>query len=406
VRSSLLLLLLCGCAHLEVASPPPAAQPPLRLGIDTHLHVTMDQSAPVFFGAPGGRTLATSPRNFLENQIDAAGLRSSGVRLALAALWPMFSTRPGSSALQLTLEQLRGLSAFTERNAHFVVALGAAEAREKLSRGFLTLIPQVEGGEGIEEVDDVDRLWASGARVLTVVHFLDNPMAGAAAGQVRRFFGLAPAAPNSKGLTPLGEAAIARMMDLGIVIDLAHASDATSEAVLALAEARGVPVINSHGGARAFNPQERNVSDALALRIVQGGGTVGVTLYDRFVAPLPDEALLPGHVRGSCDDVIAVWLHLAKVVGAEALTLGSDFNGFITRAPPGGRCPEGLANTNALPGFFAALEASGVPRAALDGMGERFLKVLAGVEAKADPAARARALKVSLPTASRFDVAQ
>jgi membrane dipeptidase len=406
VRHEALLLLLCGCAHLELASPAPATQPPLALGIDTHLHVTMDQSAPIFFGAPGGRTLTTSPKNFLENQIDARGLRESGVRLALAALWPMFSTRPGASALQLTLEQLRGLHAFTARNAQFVVALSAAEAREKLARGFLTLIPQVEGGEGIEELDDVDRLWASGTRVLTVVHFLDNPMAGAAAGQVRRFFGLAPAAPNPKGLTALGEAAIARMMDLGVVIDLAHASDATSEAVLALTEARGVPVINSHGGARAFNPQERNVSDALALRIVQGGGTVGVTLYDRFVAPLPEEALLPGHVRGSCDDVIAVWRHLAKVVGPEALTLGSDLNGFITRAPPGGRCSGGLRNTSDLNGFFSALEASGVPRAALDGMGERFLKVLEAVEAKASPAARQRALTVPLPTSSRFDVAQ
>jgi membrane dipeptidase len=176
--------------------------------------------------------------------------------------------------------------------------------------------------------------------------------------------------------------------------------------VLALTEARGVPVINSHGGVRAFNPQERNVSDALALRIVKGGGTVGVTLYDRFVAPLPEEALLPGHVRGSCDDVIAVWLHLAKVVGPEALTLGSDLNGFITRAPPGGRCPGGLRNTDDLNGFFSALEASGVPRAALDGMGDRFLKVLEAVEAKASAPAQQRALKVSLPTASRFDVAQ
>jgi membrane dipeptidase len=176
--------------------------------------------------------------------------------------------------------------------------------------------------------------------------------------------------------------------------------------VLALAEARGVPVINSHGGARAFNPTERNVSDALAARIAKGGGTVGVTFYDRFVAPLPEEALLPGHVRGSCDDVIAVWLHLAKVTGPEALTLGSDLNGFITRAPSGGRCPQGLRNTNDLSAFFAALEASGVPRAALDAMGERFLGVLSEVEAKASPAAREKALKVSLPTASRFDVAQ
>ena len=47
-----------------------------------------------------------------------------------------------------------------------------------------------------------------------------------------------------------------------------------------------------------------------------------------------------------------------------------------------------------LPALWAALEAHGIPRAALDGMGEKFLRLLEQVEAKADPAARAAAARL------------
>ena len=70
------------------------------------------------------------------------------------------------------------------------------------------------------------------------------------------------------------------------------------------------------------------------------------------------------------------WKYLASVVPPQSLVLGSDVNGFITRAAPGGLCPEGLRTYGDVPQFFGALVENGSPRAALDGMGERLLQLM------------------------------
>jgi membrane dipeptidase len=107
--------------------------------------------------------------------------------------------------------------------------------------------------------------------------------------------------------------------------------------------------------------------------------------------------------------VVAHWLELAKVGGPSRVVLGSDLNSFISRARAGGQCAHGLRNASDLPGLFAALEANGVPRDALDGMGDEVLRVLDAVEARADPRARAEALSrrrhVLRQTRSPFRVA-
>ncbi len=271
----------------------------------------------------------------------------------------------------------------------------AAQARKVLAQGQIAILPAVEGCEGVLEVDDVDRLWMAGARALTLMHFKNTALGGAAIGQTaRNLLNIKTDALEPEGLTELGKQAVTRMMDLGIVIDLAHASDALSRDVLDLAEARGVPVVNSHSASRAYLVSERSIPDDLAVRIAKGGGLVGVVINDKMSTAVPEAAQWPGFVPQSCDEVVAHWLHLASLVGPESLVLGSDFNGFITRHGVGGSCPKGLRNAGDLPDLWAALEAHGIPHAALDGMGEKFLALVEKVESKSNPAVKATARRV------------
>lgn len=359
---------------------------------------------PLFQGESGSGGLASSADQILVNQVDGPSLRAAGVRLVLGAVWPPFRLRPGRSARGEALNQLEELSRFTRRHPDFALAGSSQEARSALSRGRIAVLPSVEGGEGIGAVEDVDLYFAAGARSLTLVHFTGNALAGAAHGQIRRAFGLSTNGRSEDGLTPLGRAAVQRMIQLGMLIDLAHASDRTSLDVLQLTEVAGVPVMNSHAGARALTPMERNLPDELAGRIARGGGVLGVTSFRAFLANVPEAARLPDHQPGSCDDLVAHWLHLARVAGPEAITLGSDFNGTVARPRPGGSCPAGLRNSEDLPGLFAAIEAHGVPRSALDAMGERVLRALEAVETRADPAARAAARARRPPQEDPFDV--
>ena len=150
-----------------------------------------------------------------------------------------------------------------------------------LNARFIAVVPQLEGGEGLEQPDDVDILYASGVRVVTVMHFVSSQLGGAARGQVSRaLFAGTPGELEPEGLSVLGKEAIGRMVQLGMVIDLAYASDRFVSDVLDVTEPLGVPVLVSHTSARGLLGFERSVSDALAKRVVASGGLIGVTLAD------------------------------------------------------------------------------------------------------------------------------
>lgn len=397
--ASLVLLVVAGCAGRPLAPviPPPVPAP--RVVADLHLHVSMsDMAKPVFKGEPG-KGVTWDPSTILINQIDEDQLRATGVTLALGSVWPNFNARVGRTQLGEALQGLQALKAFTRRQPGFAFVLSADQARTALARGRIALFPTLEGGESIHEVADVDRLWNAGMRAITLVHFENIKIGGAAKGQIpKNLLGLSTKALEPMGLTPLGRAAVERMFDLGIVIDLAHASDTLANDVLAMAEERGVPVLNSHSVTRTFTPDERSLPDPVAQRIVKGGGIIGVVLNQAMAANTPESARWPGFVPNTCDEIVAHWLHFAKLVGPEHLVLGSDFNGFIPRHPPGGSCPRGIRNTGDLDQLWAALLAHGVPRAALDNMGDTFLALVDKVEAQAKPEARAAARQVERKT--------
>ncbi len=381
---------------------PLAPAPPLANGVDIHVHVTMKQAIPFFAGEPGSGVLATSPNQMTVNQVDAAALRRAGIRTVVAMLWPPPPLRPTRTRLTEALHQLRQLRAFTHGRPDFGLALDAASARALASSDRIALVPAVEGAEAISSVADVDLLYAAGARVLTVVHFVDNAIADAQDDQFGRVVGWLA---NGKrgGLTPLGRRAVERMMTLGIAIDLAHASEQTARDVLELTGARGVPVLTTHAG--SANVQDRTVPDWEAERIARQGGLIGIGVY-RFstLRPVPKEDQREGHQLDTCDDVVAHWVHYAKVAGPEHVVLGSDFNSVILRALPGGFCPDGLRHTGDLPYLFGALQARGIPRETLDHGADRFLELLERVQAAADPREQARARATRLPDEDLFDV--
>ena len=354
-----------------------------------------DAAEPIFQGRPGEPGLrATSPdqRNF--NQLDLDELRRAGVRVVVASVWPPPALTPWRTPLDEALRQLHALRKWAGRHPEVAIARDADEALRLAGHERIVLIPAVESADGVERVEDVDRLYAAGARAMQLVHFADDDLGGAAAGQLpKALFGKGSDETNPHGLTPLGRAVVARMIALGMVIDLAHASDQTVTDVLDLAAPTHVPVIFSHAGARALSAGERNLSDVLAARIASNGGIIGVTLSRNFVADVPEADRFAGLVPGTCDDVVAHWLHFARVVGPAAVTLGSDFNGFITRPRPGGSCPDGIRGTQDLPALWAALVSHGFPTEALDRGGGRMLEVWKRAEAASDPAARARAAR-------------
>ncbi|HSM60105.1 MAG TPA: membrane dipeptidase, partial [Longimicrobiales bacterium] len=117
------------------------------------------------------------------------------------------------------------------------------------------------------------------------------------------------------GLTPLGRHVVARREEWGMLVDLAHASPALIDDVLAVATR---PVVVSHTGVRGTCDNRRNLDDARLAAIAGTGGVVGIGLWETAL----------------CGTTPADWAraveHAVSVVGVDHVGLGSDWDGAVT----------------------------------------------------------------------------
>lgn len=182
----------------------------------------------------------------------------------------------------------------------FLRVLTAADLRTAKDSGRLGLI---YGTESLAMIgDDVARLDAVHARGVRIAQLTYN-LAGS--------LGTGCLAPEDRGLTELGRAAIARMERLGITVDLAHASPRTVDAALATATR---PVAFSHTGCAAVNPHPRNISDAALRACADRGGVAGI-----YFMPFLRAAGQP-----TSDDVIRHLEHAIAVAGEDHVGIGTD----------------------------------------------------------------------------------
>jgi len=155
------------------------------------------------------------------------------------------------------------------------------------------------------------------------------------------------------GLTDLGRALIPAMDALGVVHDLSHLSQRSTDELLSLTDA---PVIASHSNCRALldgesNPDwQRHLSDDTIREIARRGGVIGLNLVRNFIRTGLDRS--DPNDRPSADDAAAHVDHICEVVGDRRhVGLGSDMDGGITAndLPAGINTPSDLTKiTDAL----------------------------------------------------------
>ncbi len=175
--------------------------------------------------------------------------------------------------------------------------------REKtpgITAGFLG----IEGAQVLEgKLDNLNMLFAAGFRMMSPSHFFDTEVGGSAHGI------------QKGGLTDFGRLVIQKMEELGMIVDLAHASPQTIDDVLEIATR---PVVVSHTGVRGVCNTVRNLSDKHLKAIAAAGGIIGMAYFD-------------GATCGQNIDAIVKTIRYAvNVVGPEHVALGSDFDGAVT----------------------------------------------------------------------------
>ena len=144
------------------------------------------------------------------------------------------------------------------------------------------------------------------------------------------------AAEDGGGLSRLGRELVDRLVGLGVVLDLAHASPGTFAEVLE--RAAGAPVVYSHGGCRAVFDTPRNLDDDQLRALAAADGLFGLMLHPLAIDP----------VRRTIDRVVAHLEHAVRLMGVDRVCLGGDFTRRLWEelpAPPepkDGLRPEGL----------------------------------------------------------------
>ncbi|HEY0385904.1 MAG TPA: membrane dipeptidase, partial [Pyrinomonadaceae bacterium] len=161
----------------------------------------------------------------------------------------------------------------------------------------------VEGAHALEgDLDNIDIFFAAGIRMMSPTHFFDNEIGGSAHGL------------RKGGLTELGREMIRRMEARHMIVDLAHASSATINDVLAIATR---PVVVSHTGVKGTCDNTRNLSDEQLRKIAAKGGVIGIGYWETATCGRDARAIARA-IR-----------YTANLVGVEHVSLGSDFDGAV-----------------------------------------------------------------------------
>jgi microsomal dipeptidase-like Zn-dependent dipeptidase len=265
----------------------------------------------------------------------------------------------GRSAWDVVVRHLRDLRRQAE-DAGAMVALSGTEVDDAHRAGRLAVVLGCEGADIVDgRLDRVDELHAIGVRVLGLVHYVHNCIGTVGMPWQEWVPVPLPKREPQRGLTPFGRQVIGRMEELRILVDLAHADEATT---LAACDAATAPVVSSHTGCRCQEDWVRYHSDAELRAIAATGGLVGLWPF-RFGS----------HGVVDAEDLARHAAHLGELIGPEHLCIGTDMNGV-----PG--YMEGYSDVRDMPGLSAVLEQAGFDAAEVAGiMGGNALRVLRAV---------------------------
>jgi membrane dipeptidase len=173
------------------------------------------------------------------------------------------------------------------------------------------LVPLMEGADGIRAPAEAEEWMERGVRIVSL-SWAGTRYAG----------GTGEPGP----VTPDGHALLEVMADVGLMLDLSHASE---ESYFQALDHFPGTVLASHSNPRALcEPRvpDRNLTDTQIRRLAERGGVMGVVFYNAFLKSGWKRS--DGKAAVTLETVAATIDHICQVTGsAEHVGLGSDFDG-------------------------------------------------------------------------------
>lgn len=321
--------------------------------VDTHTHATT--MLPRFAAAAYHSVLRGRPPDVGLAEVPEGGVDAI---VAKAVGDPIVTRWHLRSPFQAVQNQLSAIIDEAERSGARVVRT-AADVRAAAADDVLAVILGLEGADCIgTDLGLLSQLAGDGLRVIVPVHLGDNQI-GTTCLPWQKYVGPLPVRRQEIGLTAFGVEVVRAMNELGIVIDGSHADEPT---LFGMVKHSSAPVICSHAGAQAVSSFERYLSDDAIQAVAGTDGVIGLWPY-----------FMRGNGTPTLDAVAAHARHIADLVGAQHVCLGTDMNGV-----PG--LAEGYRSEKDVPLIAKRLSMAGFSDTEVDGiMGENFLRVLEAV---------------------------
>jgi membrane dipeptidase len=244
-----------------------------------------------------------------------ATMRPGGVSAAVVSAiadLPMIRRNPATKRLEKVRDPAPGecLACVDEYLATFeATRMRIAREPGDIREGDPALVLAVEGCDFLEgDLDRLNTLEARGVRSIQLTHYLVNET-----GDIQT------AAPVHGGLTRFGADAVRRMNQLGIIVDVAHCSEATVAGVI---DATAKPILCTHANLKEPGHPDgdhpRYLSPEYARMVVSTGGVIGA-----WIAVLWQEKL-PGMIRHL--------LRLIDAVGIDHVGIGTDLPAGVAKS--------------------------------------------------------------------------
>ncbi len=330
--------------------------------LDTH-----DDTTQRFFS----KTFDLAKRN-PDGHVDIPRMREGGMNAIFFSIWIDGRTL-GAPAIQKALDQIDAVHENVRMHSQdLAFARTADDVRRIHGQGKIAVLIGVEGGHMIGNDLRMVRVFADlGVRYMTLSHFYNDEWADSSTDK-----------PAHNGLTDFGKDVVREMNRQGMLVDISHVSDKTFYDALGVSAA---PLIASHSSCRALCQHPRDMSDEMIKALAAKGGVIQINYERSFIDQaynvayeksaggvvasddaigklcgddsecvgresakltrrLTEEGKLP-HV--SWERIVDHIDHVAKLVGADHVGLGSDFDGADM--------PDGMEDCSKLPKITEAL---------------------------------------------------
>jgi microsomal dipeptidase-like Zn-dependent dipeptidase len=347
VLSILLLALVCLPARAAIAPD---------LSVELHAHLFMKVGLWwTFLGDFDEPMRVSSWEDRFSSQTNAETVDKSRIGILVLSLYA--NPAVGVNPRKAIHEQMNRAEKFVREHPEWVIARDPNEAQAALESGKRVIVYSLEGASEVldTDADIAEFVDKRGIRIVTLLHLTDDQYGGVAflggyqsLGTPLAFLDtlLEPQHDsngiriNGRGLSDEGARLAQKLIDHHVWIDLSHCSDHSQERLVPLMLANGQPLLYTHTTLRRYRKAERSISDQQLDEVRLTRGIVGLVPSEDVIGETPVPAswcpkgCSPKACKGSIFALGAQYAEVARVIGADATDLGTDYNGGMRHLKP------------------------------------------------------------------------